>query len=323
MNVVFVIPVFNERETLEALTEGITEHIGDRPHRILFVDDGSTDGSYDVLRGLQDTYDTVDVIKFRRNFGKTRALAAGFAHAEGDVLITMDSDLQDDPKEIPKLLGKIEEGYDLVCGWKAKRKDPWRKTIPSRIYNRCLSKVFGLALHDLNTGFKAMRIEVARRLPLHGDMHRMIAVFAADMGYRVTEVPVEHHPRRHGRSKYGCGRFSRGALDAYTAWFLTRHGDAPAHFFGKRAALISGLGAFALVIAVAWSVFALVTFSQRHVLTILLAGVIALLWLLISLVLMAFGLFMHGLGLIGELLIRRSTPADDEACIEEKSLTTD
>lgn len=214
MRIVFVIPVFNECKTVEALAEGIARHAKGMDYRILFVDDGSTDGSAEVLARLADSSGAIDLIKLRRNCGKSHALAAGFARAEGDIAVMMDADLQDDPEEIPRMLAKLDEGYDLVCGWKEKRNDPWHKTIPSRIYNWAVSRAFGLSLHDVNTGFKAMRMDIAKRLPLVGDMHRMIAIFAAGMGGRVTEIPVTHHPRRFGRSKYGFGRFYRGAADA-------------------------------------------------------------------------------------------------------------
>ncbi len=218
MNVVFVVPVYNECDTLEALVSGISQVACTFPHRMLFVDDGSTDGSFDELRALQKRFPAIEIIKFRRNFGKTQALATAFERARGDIVITMDADLQDNPEEIPALLAKIDEGYDLVCGWKAKRQDPWHKTIPSRVYNGFVAWLFGLRTHDINTGFKAMRLEVARRLPLYSDMHRMIVVFAAHMGYRVGEIPVVHYPRRFGKSKYGMKRFFHGIRDAAIAW---------------------------------------------------------------------------------------------------------
>lgn len=263
MNITFAIPVYNERETLEQLVEGILRHTPPHAFHILFVDDGSTDGSFEELLRLREQHPEIGIIKFRRNFGKSQALSAAFARAEGDLIIMMDADLQDDPKEIPNLLAKINEGYDVVCGWKETRNDPWHKTIPSRIYNGLVNRAFGMDLHDINTGLKAIRLETARRLPLYGEMHRMIAIFAAQMGYRVTEIPVAHHPRRHGQSKYGFERFYRGAVDAYTAWFLTRHGQSPGHFFGKRGFLALGLGllsmfaGFLLAITQSWQAIGL------------------------------------------------------------------
>ena len=219
--ITFVIPVFNESHTLEQLAQGIHDNVGENNYRILFIDDGSTDTSWETLCAMREKSDRIDLIRLRKNFGKTSALAAGFAIAHGDIIITMDADLQDDPREIPALLEKLEQGFDVVCGWKQRRYDPWHKTVPSRIFNAWISRTFNLPLHDVNSGFKVMRGEVASQLPLWSDMHRLIPVFAANMGYKVTEIPVQHHPRKFGRSKYGVERFMRGAIDAVTAAFLT------------------------------------------------------------------------------------------------------
>ncbi|MCC6489658.1 MAG: glycosyltransferase family 2 protein [Candidatus Hydrogenedentes bacterium] len=233
MKITFVIPVYNERETLEPLVEGITQYVTPHPHRILLVDDGSTDGSHEVMCALRKRFDTVEIIRLRGNFGKSSALAAGFARADGDLVFTMDSDLQDEPKEIPRFLEKLAEGYDVVCGWKAVRHDPVHKTVPSRLYNGFVSWLFKVPLHDVNCGFKLLRIEVVRNIQLYGEMHRLIPVLAHSLNYRVAEIPVEHHRRRYGKSKYGFERFSRGALDVLTMWFLCRYRHAPGHFFGK------------------------------------------------------------------------------------------
>ncbi len=307
MQISVVIPVYNECETLEALAEGISKHLGAYGHRIIFVDDGSTDGSFEVLSALRDRYETVDVIRFRRNFGKPAALAAGFARAQGDIAIIMDADLQDDPKEIPAMLAKLEEGYDMVCGWKKHRHDPWHKILPSRVFNFAVAKTFHLSLHDINTGFKVMRMEVARRLPLYGEMHRMIAVFAVQMGYRVTEIPVEHHPRRHGRSKFGVKRFHRGAIDAITVLFLSLYGERPGHFFGVVGALVRGLGAcFAL---------AGVVLAVRGG-----APLLALaLWLTGIMLLMGGGL-LWGIGLLAEWRLHQRPAPDPSFWIAEEHL---
>lgn len=305
MSITFVIPVYNERETLETLTAGIVEYVPTRQFRVLFVDDGSTDGSYEELLRLRETYPMIDIIKFRRNFGKSQALAAAFANAKGDIVIMMDSDLQDDPKEIPRLLEKLDEGYDIVCGWKAHRRDPWHKTVPSRVFNLLVSRAFGLDLHDINTGFKAIRMEVARRLPLYGEMHRMIAVFAAEMGYRVTEIPVEHHPRRHGRSKYGFERYYRGAVDAYAVWFLSRHGQSPGHFFAKRGLAALTLGGPATIVGAL-----LVGFNQWHSLGMLLGcfGIAA----------SSTGVITFAVGLLCELLRHEIALIDPTLYIEKE-----
>jgi len=319
MEVVFAIPVYNERETLESLAEGISRYAGDIDHRILFVDDGSTDGSYELLCTLRARYSTVDVIKLRRNFGKSQALAAAIHRARGDVLVTMDGDLQDDPEEIPKLLGKLAEGYDVVCGWKAARRDPWHKTFPSRIYNALVSWIFGLPLHDVNTGFKAMRMEVAKRLPLYGELHRMIAVFAGQLGYRVTEAPVKHHPRSHGQSKYGFERFSRGALDIITAWFLLRRGQSPNHLFGFAGCCASAAGALALLAGVVYGAVQLWIVpapAEVRRLTV----IALLLWLIVCVTVLMWGSLIFTAGLLGELILHRLPPVDPADYIEEELL---
>lgn len=222
MKVSVVIPLCNEEPTLAPLADGIAAQLADRDYRILFVDDGSTDGSYETLLRLREDNSRIDVVKFARNCGKTRALAAAFAQVKADVVVTMDADLQDDPEELRRLLAKLDEGYDLVCGWKAHRRDPIHKTFPSKIYNRAITLVFGLDIHDVNTGFKAMRGAVARSLTLYADMHRLIPVMAVQAGYRVTEIPVKHHPRRFGHSHYGIARFYEGVRDACRLWFRGR-----------------------------------------------------------------------------------------------------
>lgn len=233
MQVDFVIPVYNERDTLETLTAGILEHAAPHAVRIIFVDDGSNDGSSDVLRTLAEAHPEVEVVRFRRNFGKAAGLAAGFARAEGDVVFTMDADLQDDPVEIPHFLAKLDEGFDIVVGWKAKRHDPWHKTFPSHVYNGMVARLFKLPLHDINCGFKCYRGEVVRKLRVYGELHRLLPALAAALGYRSTEIPVQHHPRRYGVSKYGFERFAKGAMDVVAVWFVTRHAHTPGHFFGK------------------------------------------------------------------------------------------
>ena len=248
--ITFVIPVYNEAPTLKALAEGIHDNIGDREYNILFIDDGSTDDSWKILVELHETSKNVAVIRFRRNFGKTVALSLGFAIAKGDIIITMDADLQDDPTEIPNMLAKLEEGYDIVCGWKQRRLDPWHKTFPSRIFNAWISRTFHLAIHDVNTGFKVIRSNVAAKLPLWSDMHRLIPVFAANLGYKVTEIPVNHLPRKFGKSKYGFERFFRGAIDAVTAAILTKYGDAPGQYFGRMMLFCVSLVGMSLVATV-------------------------------------------------------------------------
>ncbi len=321
MQVVFVIPVFNEQETLEPLAEGIIEHMGGRPHRIVFVDDGSTDESWPRILRLREKHANIDAIRLRRNFGKTIALTAGFAHAQGGIIVTMDADMQDNPREIPRMLAVIEkDGFDVVCGWKQRRLDPWHKTLPSRVYNAWIARTFKLPLHDVNTGFKAMRNIAVCGMPLYGDMHRLIPVFAASLGFRVTEIPVEHQPRRFGKSKYGFSRFGRGALDAITAAFLTKYGDAPGQYFGRMILLCGAMIVAVLVAAVTASLLVGYFLSGANFGEQLAMTAIILLMMLMSLVIVTVGTVGVGLGFVAELLLRRTPAPDPNRYIAEKHL---
>lgn len=302
MKITFVIPVYNERETLEPLVAGITEHVGPHEHTILMIDDGSTDGSYEVMQRLASEYDSVQTIRLRGNFGKSTALASGFAHAEGDLVFTMDSDLQDDPREIPRFLEKLDEGFDVVCGWKAERHDPWHKTFPSRVYNGFVARLFGVPLHDVNCGFKLLQQEVVENIRLYGEMHRLIPVMAHNLNYRVAEIPVQHHKRTYGVSKYGLERFTRGALDVLTVWFLARYQHKPAHFFGMLGALqgIPGVLMF-LSGAALW--------PQPNDFPLALLG--------LGLMLALSGLLTVNIGLMAELVLRHFIRIDPAVYIEE------
>ncbi|MFP6584895.1 MAG: glycosyltransferase family 2 protein [Candidatus Hydrogenedentota bacterium] len=218
MKLYFIIPVMDERGTLEELTEGILASTADHETTILFINDGSTDGTREVLDELAAKHDAVEVVHFDVNRGKSAALLVGFEKAEGDVIFTMDGDLQDDPVEIPNYLSKLDEGYDLVCGWKFVRHDPWHKTLPSKVYNGIVGMIFGLDLHDINCGYKAMTLEVAKSLNLKHDYHRLVPVFAKLKGFRITEIHVQHHARRYGHSKYGLARFWHGLRDVFRVW---------------------------------------------------------------------------------------------------------
>lgn len=222
MKIAVVIPVHNEAPSLRALTEGVAAQLDPGSFEILFVDDGSTDDSARVLQGLQREYPMLRVLRFSRNAGKSQALASAFRRVHADIVVTMDGDLQDDPVELPRMLAALKDGADVVCGWKANRQDPLHKTLPSRVFNGTIAAMFGLKLHDMNTGYKAMRAEVAQQLPLTHGMHRFIPVLARQLGYSVTEIPVRHHPRRFGKSNYGMERYYQGARDALWLW---RHPD--------------------------------------------------------------------------------------------------
>jgi glycosyltransferase involved in cell wall biosynthesis len=241
-----VIPVHNEQDDVAELTRSLREVLT-QPHEIIFIDDGSTDATWQRLLALHKP-GSVRLLRFRRNFGKTAALSAGFAAAQGALVITMDGDLQDDPKEIPRFLREIEQGADLVVGWKKRRHDPWHKVAASRLFNFVVARSTGLALHDVNCGFKACRREVVRDIRIYGEMHRFIPVLAAAKGYRVTEIEVAHHPRIHGRSKYGVERLLKGFLDLVTVQLVTRFGDRPAHGFGWVGLALFGAGALAALL---------------------------------------------------------------------------
>lgn len=234
-----LIPLFDEQDSLEELHRQLRVSLEKvaRRYEIVFINDGSQDRSAEVLDRLYTEHDDISVIHFRTNFGKAAALDAGIRAARGSVLITMDADLQDDPSEIPRLLDKLDEGFDLVSGWKKVRHDPWHKTLPSRLFNAVVRRVSGLPLHDFNCGFKAYRREALKGISLYGELHRYIPVLVAWRGFRVTELPVEHHARRHGRSKYGIERFTKGFFDLLTVVLNTRFRSRPLHLFG-----LGGLG---------------------------------------------------------------------------------
>jgi CheY-like chemotaxis protein len=252
-SVSFVIPFKDEEATLETLFQAISDQISKLTQHweIVFVDDGSTDGGWAVIQDLAaENPDHVKGIRFRRNMGKAHALAIGWKECTGDFIFTMDADLQDDPEEIPRFLQEMREGCDIVTGWKRRRFDPWHKVLPSRIFNWMLSKVNKVELHDHNCGFKCYRREVVDSIPMYGEMHRMVPSLAAIHGYRTVEIPVKHHPRRHGRSKYGVKRFLRGFLDMWTVNFLQNFRDRPFHFFGSVAVAMFGLSACLFVLLV-------------------------------------------------------------------------
>jgi dolichol-phosphate mannosyltransferase len=209
--------------------------------QIVFIDDGSSDHTWQIVQKLSDENVTTVGLRFRRNFGKAAALAAGFEAATGEIVITMDADLQDDPSEIPRFLEKLDEGFDVVSGWKRVRHDPWHKVLPSRVFNWLVSRTTGVNLHDHNCGFKAYRREIFDQVKLYGEHHRFVPVLAASHGWKVSEIEVEHHAREFGHSKYGVSRLIKGFLDLLTVYFLTSFGRRPLHLVGS-----IGLGCFAM-----------------------------------------------------------------------------
>ncbi len=241
-----VIPLYNEEQSLRELYESLRSALGKiGRYELIFIDDGSTDGSMRVLHELRHRDRRVKVIRFRRNFGKSAALSAGFQLAEGTFVITMDADLQDDPAEIPNLLHEVKKGFDLVSGWKKKRRDPITKTIPSRFFNFVTRVMTGIRLHDFNCGLKAYRKEVVKDVRVYGELHRYIPVLAHWLGYKVSEHPVVHHRRKYGKTKFGMGRFWKGFLDLLTVLFTTRYMQRPLHLFGAWG-LLFALAGFAI-----------------------------------------------------------------------------
>jgi len=285
-----VVPVHEEERTVALLFDELQaalDPLGE-PWEAVFVDDGSTDGSFAALTRLHNLHDNVRVVRLRRNFGKAAALAAGFANAQGDVVVTIDADLQDDPAEIPRLLAKLEEGFDLVSGWKAHRRDPITRRALSRIFNWVTGRVSGLRLHDLNCGLKAYRAEVVEGLRLYGELHRFIPVLAHYRGFRIAELPVNHRPREHGRSRYGVERYLRGFLDLLTVSFIGRYRYRPLHLFGG---LGLGLGALGFAVLVYLTILKIggEAIGRRPL-------------LILGVLLVVVGLQFFSLGLISELI---------------------
>jgi glycosyltransferase involved in cell wall biosynthesis len=285
-----VIPLHNEERSIALLYDELQaalEPLGEEWEAV-FVDDGSVDGSFAALTRLHDANENVRVVRLRRNFGKAAALAAGFSQARGETVVTIDADLQDDPAEIPRLLVKLDEGFDLVSGWKTRRRDPLRRRVLSRIFNWVTGRMSGLRLHDMNCGLKAYRAEVVRGMPLYGELHRFIPVLAQYRGFRVAELPVNHRPREHGRSRYGVERYIRGFLDLLTVSFIGRYRHRPLHLFG-------GLGLILGLIGVAILVYLTVVKALGHAI-----GERPLLTL--GVLLVVVGLQFFSLGLISEML---------------------
>jgi glycosyltransferase involved in cell wall biosynthesis len=229
-----VVPLHNEERSVERLFDELQAALAplEMPWEVVFVDDGSTDETFARLARLHAAHGNMRAVRLRRNAGKAAALDAGFAEAAGELLVTIDGDLQDDPAEIPRLLAKLEEGFDLVTGWKTRRRDPLARRLLSKLFNAVTSSVSGLRLHDMNCGLKAYRAEVVDGMRLYGELHRFIPVLAHYRGFRIAELPVRHRPREHGRSRYGMERYVRGFLDLLTVTFMGRYRHRPLHLFG-------------------------------------------------------------------------------------------
>ncbi len=304
-----VIPVHNEKDSLAALHAELAAVFADGAHgpaEVIFVDDGSRDGSWPVIEELARGDPRVGAIRFRRNFGKAAALVAGFQAARGEFVFTMDGDLQDDPAEIPNFVAEIDKGYDVISGWKKVRHDPWHKVYPSRVFNGMVSALTGCRLHDHNCGFKLYRREVLDEIGIYGELHRFIPVLAHARGFRVGEVVVRHRARRHGKSKYGVMRMLKGFLDLLTVRFLTRFSQRPLHVLGGIGmSLLTIGGAILLYLAIIWLDPANRPIGERPLLTY-------------GCVLVGVGVQLLSLGILAELVTAYNIRPEDTYSVVER-----
>jgi len=289
-----VIPAYNEEENIPILYEKlkkVLDGLGE-DYEIIFVDDGSTDGTYQRLKQLAEKDSRLKVIRFKRNYGQTAAMSAGFEHAKGDVIITLDADLQNDPEDIPLLLEKLKEGYHVVSGWRKDRKDPFlSRKLPSMVANWLISKITGVHLHDYGCTLKAYRAEMVKDLELFGDMHRFLPALTKRRGAKITEVVVRHHPRMFGKSKYGIGRTVRVLLDIMLVKFLNEYINKPLYMFGSVGFLLLGLGLFSLFYLIFLKLFLEESIGRRPL-------------LILSVLLILAGIQLISTGLLAELLVR-------------------
>jgi glycosyltransferase involved in cell wall biosynthesis len=295
-----VIPLYNEEESLRDLSEQlkvVLTRLGGR-YEIIYIDDGSTDNSFRVLRDLHFKNKRIKVFRFRRNYGKSAALMVGFQKAQGEFVITMDADLQDDPAEIPNLVKQLRAGYDVVSGWKKKRHDPITKTFPSKFFNFITSLATGIKIHDFNCGLKAYRKDVVKSVTVYGELHRYIPALAHWQGFRIGEVPVQHRARKFGKSKFGAGRLFKGGLDLLTVLFTTRYMTRPLHFFGVWG-ILSAMAGFILdaYLTVEW-ILGRTALSNRPL-------------FIVGLILIIVGIQFVSLGLLGEMITKAQNTEKD------------
>lgn len=314
MDISVVIPLYNEADSLNELFEWIKKVMNKNSYtyEVIFVNDGSTDNSWDIIKKLQESNPEVKGLKFRRNYGKSPALYCGFNKAEGNVVITMDADLQDSPEEIPELYKMItEEKYDLVSGWKKKRHDgKFTKNLPSKLYNATSRTITGIKLHDMNCGLKAYRKDVIKNIEVYGEMHRYIPFLAKNAGFnRIGEKVVKHQKRKYGETKFGMNRFVNGYLDLITLWFLNKFGKKPMHFFGLVGSLMFFIGFVAVVTVGVTKLIALTNGIPARLVTEQPA-------FYISLTFMILGTLLFLTGFIGELIARNS-PERNNYIVEE------
>jgi glycosyltransferase involved in cell wall biosynthesis len=293
VNLSFIIPALNEEESIEILYKEILENIKSYSYEIIFIDDGSTDNTLNIMKKLAANDSCIKVISFRKNFGKSAALQIGFEQAAGDIVFTMDADLQDNPKEIPNFINEINQGYDLVTGWKQKRYDPISKTLPSKLFNAVTSHMFKLKLHDYNCGFKAYRNIAVKEIDVYGEMHRYVPALAKAKGFKVKELVVEHRARQYGKSKFGIERYLRGYLDLMTVKLVTDYSRSPLYLFGGIGTLLTFIGFLISLYLVILRVFHIAYLSNRPI-------------LFFSVLLMMVGVQFISIGLIGELLVNQN-----------------
>ena len=315
MDISIVIPLYNEAESLPELTAWIERVMREHEfsYEIIFVNDGSTDGSRDVIKRLAESNPRIHAVTFSRNYGKSPALNTGFMRASGDVVITMDADLQDSPDEIPELYRMItDDGYDLVSGWKKKRYDPLSKTIPTKLFNATARRVSGIKnLHDFNCGLKAYRNEVVKHIEVYGDMHRYIPYLAKNAGYKkIGEKVVQHRARKYGTTKFGLDRFVNGYLDLGTLWFQSKFGIKPMHIFGLLGSLMFIIGFLAVVTVLIMKLVSMHSATYHFYLT-------KSVYFYLSLVFMVLGVQFFCTGLIGEMITRNSTERNNYLIAEE------
>ncbi len=304
MDISIVVPLYNEAESLPELTAWIERVMAENgfSYEIWFIDDGSTDTSWEIIKQLRESNPAIHGVSFSRNYGKSPALNVGFGRAQGDVVITMDADLQDSPDEIPELFRMIAvEGYDLVSGWKKKRYDPLSKTIPTKLFNATARKVSGIKnLHDFNCGLKAYRREVVKHIEVYGDMHRYIPYLAKNAGYtKIGEKVVHHQARKYGKTKFGLDRFVNGYLDLGTLWFQSRFGIKPMHLFGLLGSLMFVIGVIAILVVLILKMVSVCSDTYHFYAT-------NSVYFYLSLACMVMGLQFFLTGFVGELITRNS-----------------
>lgn len=314
MDISVIVPLYNEEESLPELAQWIERVMDENgfSYEILFIDDGSTDRSWNVVNQLRKTNPRIGGVSFRRNYGKSPALNTGFQRAKGDVVITMDADLQDSPDEIPELYRMIkEDGYDLVSGWKQKRYDPLSKTLPTKLFNATARRVSGIKLHDFNCGLKAYRNKVVKHIEVYGDMHRYIPYLAKNAGFKkIGEKVVHHQARKYGKTKFGLDRFVNGYLDLMTLWFTGKFGAKPMHFFGLMGSLMFFIGLIAVIAVGAIKLYNMHSGNPYHLVT-------DSPYFYISLVTMILGTQLFLTGFLGELVVRNSSRRNEYEIEEE------